>query len=125
MIAAMLTGISPMPKPIPVALIGRTFGPGLGKPLTMTIGATTHLAYGGAFGALLAAWGRPVTVRKGLLLGAALWLFMQVAWLPYLGWGFFGSAVTPKIAAATLVLHLVYGGAAGWFLSRRQRPNVA
>jgi hypothetical protein len=53
-------------------------------------------------------------VRKGLLLGVMLWAVMQVLWLPFLGWGMFGSAVTPKIAGATLVLHLIYGGTVGW-----------
>jgi hypothetical protein len=43
---------------------------------------------------------------------------MQIAWLPYLGWGAFGSTITLSIAMATLVLHLVYGVAVGWLIDR-------
>ena len=57
-------------------------------------------------------------LSKGLGLGLFLWLVVQVAVLPLLGWGLFGTAVTPKIAVATLVLHLIHGGALGWGLSR-------
>ncbi|MGH7647503.1 MAG: hypothetical protein ACREND_05260, partial [Gemmatimonadaceae bacterium] len=70
---------------------------------------------------VLAALGRPVTIGKGLLFGVALWLVMQLVWLPYLGWGAFGSTITPRIAGATLVLHLLYGGTAGWLIDRRTR----
>lgn len=69
---------------------------------------------------LLAAATRPgrVTVWLGLGLGAALWLVMNVAWFPYLGWGAFAVGITPAIAVATFVLHLVYGGVLGAMLDR-------
>ena len=114
MVVATVTGISPMPKPIPMAIVARILGGGLPKPVLIALGATAHLGYGGTFGGALAVATPRVTVRKGLLLGAMLWVVMQVLWLPFLGWGMFGSAVTPKIAGATLVLHLIYGGTVGW-----------
>lgn len=77
-----------------------------------------HLGYGGVFGAVLAWIARPVTLWKGLALGVGLWALMQVTFLPLLGWGLFGTAITPKIAVATLILHLVYGGVLGWPLDR-------
>lgn len=43
---------------------------------------------------------------------------MGLAWLPYLGWGLFGTGITAKIAAATLLLHLVYGTTLGLLLDR-------
>jgi hypothetical protein len=43
---------------------------------------------------------------------------MELMVLPLLGWGVFGSAITPKIAIATLALHLVYGGTLGWGLNK-------
>jgi hypothetical protein len=100
-------------QPIPTALVGRTLGPGLPKPGLMALGIIGHFAYGGVFGGLLATITGRVTVPKGLLLGLALWLVMQVIWLPYLGWGLFGMSVTPKIAVGTLVLHLIYGATLG------------
>lgn len=118
MIAATVTGISPMPKPIPAAIIGSLFGPGLPKPLLMLLAAGSHLAYGGAWGAAFAMMSKRVTVWKGLWLGIGLWLIMQVVVLPALGWGVFGSAVTPRIALATLILHLIYGATTGYALQR-------
>ncbi len=35
--------------------------------------------------------------------------------------GFFGLAITPRIAVATLVLHLVYGFTLGWLLDRKEK----
>jgi hypothetical protein len=51
-------------------------------------------------------------------MGLFLWLIMELVVLPLLGWGVFGSAITSKIAVATLVLHLIYGGILGWGLMR-------
>lgn len=120
MAASMLSGVAPMPEPIPVALAARVLGQ-VPMPLLLGLGLLAHFAYGGAFGAILAAATRPgrVTVWLGLGLGAALWLVMNVAWFPYLGWGPFATGLAPAIAVATLVLHLVYGGALGATLDRR------
>ena len=118
MIIATATGIAPIPKPIPAALVGLVFGPGLPKPAHLLLAVISHLAYGGIWALILAAVTRRVTIWKGLGLGVFLWLLMQIAVLPALGWGVFGIAITPKIAVATLVLHLIYGatlgGLMGW-----------
>ncbi|WP_216635675.1 DUF6789 family protein [Haloferax sp. Q22] len=118
MLLALISGNSPMPQPIPKAVVAHLFGSGLSKPLLMVLAVGLHLGYGGVFGALLARIARPVTIGKGLALGIGLWVLMQVTFLPFLGWGLFGTAITPKIAVATLVLHLVYGGVLGWALDR-------
>lgn len=73
---------------------------------------------------MLAAATRPVTAAKGLGYGVLLWVLMGIVFLPFLGWGLFGTGVTPKIAVATLVLHLLYGGVLGWGLDRRTLSGV-
>lgn len=118
MILGMATGMSPMPRPIPAAIIGNLGGGGLPQPAMMGIAALAHLGYGGSWGGVLARATRPVTVWKGLGLGVALWIVMQVLVLPFLGWGFFGTSVTLEIAVATLVLHLVYGAVLGGLTDR-------
>lgn len=118
MLAATASGVSPMPKPIPAAIMGTILGAETPRPVLLAAAILAHLGYGGFWGGVLATVTRPVTVWKGLGLGLALWLAMQVVVLPFLGWGVFGAAVTPKIAAATLVLHLVYGGVLGWGVDR-------
>jgi hypothetical protein len=125
MIAGVATGISPMPKPIPVALVARTLGGGLPMPALIALGALAHLAYGATAGAVLAGVVRRVSVATALGYAVALWALMDLVWLPYLGWGLFGTAITPKIAAATLVLHLVYGLTLGLLLDRtRTTPHA-
>lgn len=112
------TGASPMPKPIPVAIVGTLLGGSAAKPVVIAAALLAHLAYGGFWGGALASLARPVTVGKGMALGIVLWLAMQLVVLPFLGWGLFGVSVTPAIAGATLVLHLVYGATLGWGLGR-------
>lgn len=112
------TGVSPLPQPIPVAIVITVFGAGLPQPLLVTLAAGSHLAYGGFWGGLLN-WGRrEVGIGTGIAVGALLWFFMQVAVLPFIGWGAFGVDITPAIALVTLVLHLIYGATLGWGLSR-------
>lgn len=118
MMIGMATGVAPMPEPIPKALMTLVFGAGLPTPLLMALSAGSHLGYGGFFGALLARLYPEAGIWEGLGLGAALWLVMEVVVLPILGWGAFGVAITPKIAVATLVLHLIYGATLGWGLGR-------
>jgi len=119
MLGGMLLHLSPMPKPIPAALVGKLLGPGLPRPALMALAVLSHLGYGGVWGAALAGTIRGrITLAHGVVLGVLLWLLMQVLVLPWLGWGVFGTSVTPRIAVATLILHLVYGGALGWGLQR-------
>ncbi len=118
MLLATVTGTSPMPQPIPKAVAGQLLGSGVPKPLLMALAIELHLGYGGLFGAALVRVAHPVTIWKGLGLGVVLWTLMQVTFLPFLGWGVFGTAITPKVAVATFVLHLVYGGVLGWALNR-------
>ena len=47
-----------------------------------------------------------------------MWVLMGVVFLPVVGWGLFGTSITPQIAVATLVLHLVYGLTLGLLLDR-------
>jgi hypothetical protein len=42
-----------------------------------------------------------------------------------LGWGAFGTAETPAIAAGTLVLHLIYGVVVGWTIDRFGQTSTA
>lgn len=119
MVIGVTSGVSPMPRPIPEAISSKVLG-GSPQLLVLLLAVAGHLAYGGTWGAVLAALVRPATVWKGIALGGFLWLLMQIAVLPFLGWGLFGIAITPRIAGATLILHLVYGATLGWLLDRKE-----
>lgn len=118
MLLGSASGLSPMPRPIPVAIMGKLFGGGAPRPVLMVLGVASHLAYGGVWGGVLARLSSSVTIGKGVLLALLLWLGMQVLVLPFLGWGVFGTALTVKIAVATLILHLVYGITVGALVDR-------
>lgn len=118
MLTGAWTGLSPMPEPIPLAVAARLLGDGTAQPQLLIAAALAHFAYGGVNGGIFASLAWPVTVWKGLGLGAFLWLLMQVFVLPLVGWGLFGAAVNPAIAVATLVLHAVYGATYGALMDR-------
>ncbi len=125
MLIGVGTSLSPMPSPIPVALAHWALGD-LPKPVLMIAGGLAHFLYGGVAGAVLfAALRERVNVLWGMGFGILLWIGMQIIFLPLLGWGLFGSAVTPRIAVATLVLHLIYGAILGWGGTRGRRPATA
>lgn len=84
----------------------------------MALSVGSHLGYGGFFGAVLTRVSPEARLKEGLILGILLWLIMQLVVLPILDWGVFGTAITPKIAVATLMLHLMYGATLGWGLQR-------
>ena len=118
MLIGMGTGISPIPEPIPAAIAKGLLGD-LSKPVIMVFAVITHFGYGAFWGAVLFYWLKERgTIWLGLGWGVMLWLIMEIIVLPLLGWGVFGSAITPKIAIATLILHLIYGGTLGWGLSK-------
>ena len=118
MFTGMKTGVSPIPEPIPVALAKLVFG-ALSKPVLMIIALLLHFIYGSVNGAIAAGiFKSRATFWHGIGWGILLWIIMQLIVLPILGWGIFGTAVTFKIAFATLILHLVYGSILGWGFSR-------
>jgi hypothetical protein len=119
MIFAVVTGMSPMPKPIPLAIVS-TLGEWRPMFLLVVFAVISHLAYGGFWGAVLSGMTKHVTILKGIGLGLVLWLLMGIVALPLLGWGFFGSAVDSRIAVATFFLHLVYGVTLGWLVDHKQ-----
>lgn len=124
MVIATVVGVSPLPAPIPKAVVGTLVSGAVSKPFAMALAVGSHLAYGGVSGAVLARSVRPVTAIRGLGLGVALWVIAGLSFLPFLGWGVFGTAVTPKIAVATLVPHLVYGATLGLALDRRPAETM-
>lgn len=112
MLATVVTGLSPLPEPIPKALVTTVLGLS-GMPLVPIAAAGAHLLYGGVFGGLLAGASDRISALHGVALGLGLWVVALLAVFPVLGWGIAGSSLGPRPAVATLVLHLVYGAVLG------------
>lgn len=114
MMTGTLTGMSPIPKPVPLAITDKALGEDKPKPLRMGMAMLSHFTYGAIWGAIFVLIVDDVTIWKGLILGAFLWLIMQVVVFPFLGWGAFGKKISMKIGMVTLILHLVYGAIVAW-----------
>lgn len=81
MVTGIVTGLAPMPRPIPEAIVSLVIG-GAPKPIRMVTAVTAHLLYGGVSGAVLAGAVRPVSVWKALGFGVLLWAVLDVVFLP-------------------------------------------
>lgn len=124
MATIVVGGVSPLPKPIPAALVSQSVG-WLPQQALLPLALMAHLAYGGFAAAVLAGLTRRINVKTGLLWGGALWVLTGAAWMPYLGWGPFGLQHTPASAVAALVPHLVYGAVLGWSSDRHRAAETA
>lgn len=113
MMLATLAGKSPMPRPIPNAIVRRVLGEDAPTALVGVATVVAHFGYGGTWGGVLAATSRRVSVKRGIGLGVTLWSVLGAVLMPRLGWGFFGRDVSKKVAPATLFLHVVYGAVVG------------
>jgi hypothetical protein len=123
LLLGMAMGGSLLPEAVPMAVMESLFGAEIGMGILLVATVVGHLIYGGSWGAVVAASMRPVTETKGVMLGVFLWLIEQLIVVPALGWGVFGTAMTPTIAASTFVFagtsflfHLVYGQTYGMLL---------
>ncbi len=115
-------GLFPVWPPTPAAVVKRILGSGMPHPLLIVLAVGFHLVYGGFWGGALWAIARRITLWKGIGLGVFLWLIMQLAVFPFLGWGVFASGLNSKIAAAALVEHLVFGTVLGLLVARSTAP---
>jgi len=120
MLIGIITHIIPINEPIPLALLDKIFGQWLSYPLMIIVTILAHLLYGGIWGSVVAGFSRMVTLKNGILFGGFLWLIMQLAALPFLGWGYFGLKISPLVPLITLFQHLIYGVMLGFFMDRHE-----
>jgi hypothetical protein len=106
-------------RPFPVELVRHAL-PTLG-PLALTlVTVPLHFGYGAAAGALFSFLARPMSLGRGLAFGLALWILMQIMFVPLgYGWLEFGlGRGYPWTALVSLLLHLCYGVTLGWLGGR-------
>ena len=89
-------------------------GAALGWALHFLMGTVFALVYAAALDRRLP--GSPLL--RGILFGALLFLLAQVAFMPFVGGGFF-SRGDPELILGSLLGHLVYGGTTGWVYGAR------
>jgi hypothetical protein len=105
MVAALKTGISPLPKPLGLAFAETV----LGRPLPLPVGLLFHTAWVTTFSVIYVGLFRiALTFARALGLAIALWIVVLVFFFPIVGWGIFGLAVTPKLIVASAIPHLLF-----------------
>lgn len=99
------SGMAPMPKAPSQAFAETLLG-----PVADPVGLLFHLLYVTSVTTLVLAFtGLRPGKRVIAATSGALWVIAVVVFFPLVGWGLFGSAMTPKIAFAALGPHVLYG----------------
>ncbi len=105
MAAGIKSGVSPLPKSLGLAFAETV----LGRTLPLPVGLLFHTVWTTAFSVLYVILFRDaLTFMRALWLAIALWLLVLVFFFPFVGWGFFGFAVSPKMIAGAAVPHLLF-----------------
>ena len=107
MVPAFKFGIAPLPNPPSLAFAQLL----LGADVPLPIGLLFHIAYVTFWAFIYVSVFRDrLTFLNALWLGLALWVVILVVFFPFLGWGYFGLAISPKLVPASLVPHLLFAG---------------
>lgn len=105
MVPAFKFGIAPMPKPPSLAFAETLFG----RELPLPVGLLFHVAYVTFWGFVYVVLFRDrLTFLNALWLGLALWVVILLFFFPFVGWGFLGLAISPKLIPASLVPHVLF-----------------
>jgi hypothetical protein len=105
MFAVLKTGVSPLPKPLGLAFADTL----LGKDLPLPVGLLFHVAWVTTFSAVYVVLFRDaLTFMRAFWLAFALWILVLVFFFPFVGWGFFGLSISPKLIVGSAVPHLLF-----------------
>lgn len=114
------------PDPLPVAIttgiIAKLAGVGRDAAWVVALGIIVQLAYGAAWGALLALSTPNVTIGKAIAVSIGLWVLMWIFYVPMAGADVFAIATNPVSWFLTLIFHLIYGTVLGAGMHRYQVP---
>ena len=105
MLPALKLGIAPMPK-MPSLAFAETMS---GRQLPLPVGLLFHMAYVTFWSvAYVVLFRDRLTFLDALGLAIVLWLVLLLVFFPFVGWGFFGLAIGPKLIVVSLVPHLLF-----------------
>lgn len=105
MVTALKTGISPMPKPLALAFADTL----LRAELPLPAGLLFHVAWVTAWSVVYVVLFRDrLSFARALGLALALWAVVLAVFYPFVGWGFLGLSVSPKLIIAALVSHMLF-----------------
>lgn len=103
--ALTFAGLSPFPKPPSLAFAETVFG----RALPLPVGLLFHTVYVTFWSVVYVRYFPRRDVWTALGLAAVLWIVILVVFFPVVGWGLAGLSISPKLIAASLVPHLLFG----------------
>ena len=118
------SGMAPMPEAPSLAFAKTLFG-----PVPDPVGLLFHLVYvTGVTAVALALIGPRPSLGAIAAVSGVFYLGAVLVFFPIVGWGVAGTAITPKIAVAAIVPHVLYGlvlwGADRLVFGRRSGQHV-
>ena len=105
MLALILSGVSPFPKP-PSLAFSETV---LARPLPLPVGLLFHTVYVTFWSVVYVRYFPRRHIWTALGLAAFLWIVILVVFFPIVGWGLAGLSIGPKLIVASFVPHLLFG----------------
>ncbi|ANW04214.1 hypothetical protein [Bradyrhizobium icense] len=105
MFTGFKTGISPLPESLGLAF-SETL---LGRELPLPVGLLFHTAWVTLFSVIYVVLFRDsLTFMRAFWLAFALWILVLVFFFPFVGWGFLGLNISPKLIVGSAVPHLLF-----------------
>lgn len=132
MLVIQLSGLNPMGEFLPMEVLTRLYDSE--GPAIRLLAVVGHALYGVLWGMIFVVSVPRGRIGAGLAFGLLPWLVLVLHLMPIFRSGFLASREKPAIAAATLLMHLIYGGALGaansfifrrWTIECRARPAQA
>jgi hypothetical protein len=105
MLALTSAGVSPFPTPPSLAFAETV----LRRTLPLPFGLLFHTVYVTFWSVVYVRYFSRRDIWTALSLAAILWIVILVVFFPLIGWGLAGLSVSPKLIAASLVPHLLFG----------------
>lgn len=105
MLIGLKSGVSPLPRPLGLAFAETL----IGTELPLPVGLLFHTVWVTLFTAVYVVLFRDaLTFMRAFWLAAGLWALVLAFFFPFVGWGFFGLAVSPRLIVAAAVPHLLF-----------------
>ncbi|HYX64129.1 MAG TPA: hypothetical protein VE935_07930 [Burkholderiales bacterium] len=105
MVTGIKTGVSPMPAPVALAFAEHL----LGRELPLPVGILFHVAWVTFWSvAYVVLFRDRLSFRRAAVLAAVLLVFALAVFFPFIGWGFIGLAVGPKVIIGAFVTHALF-----------------
>jgi len=105
MVMATKMGMSPFPKPPSLAFASKI----LGHPIPLMVGLLFHFVYVTFWGTVFAyLFKNRLTFLNATWLGLFLWIVLLLGVFPFVGWGFLGLSIGPKLIMASFIPHALF-----------------